>query len=52
MELKPTRDTVALLRMAMAYADAYPQEVQDGAALAARRDYDGMKEEIAELELL
>ena len=37
--LKPA----ALVRMALAYADAYPQEIKDGMALAAGRDYAGMK---------
>jgi hypothetical protein len=38
--------------MALAYADAYPQEIQDSLALAARRDYAGMKQEIPDLEQL
>jgi hypothetical protein len=46
------RKPAALVRMALAYADAYPQEIADSAALAARRDYEGMKQEIPELEQL
>jgi hypothetical protein len=38
--------------MALAYAHAYPQEIADSAALASRRDYEGMKQEIPELEQL
>jgi hypothetical protein len=38
--------------MALAYAEAYPQEIADSAALGARRDYAGMKEQIPELEQL
>ena len=50
--VKLIRKPAALVRMALAYADAYPQEINDGAALAARRDFAGMKEEIPELEQL
>jgi hypothetical protein len=50
--VKLIRKPAALVRMALAYADAYPQEIKDGTALAARRDYAGMKEEIPDLELL
>ncbi len=50
--VKLIRKPAALVRMALAYADAYPQEIADSAALAARRDYAGMKEEIPELERL
>jgi hypothetical protein len=46
------RKPAALVRMALAYADAYPQEIADCAALAARRDYDGLRREIPELEQL
>ncbi len=50
--VKLIRKPAALLKMALAYADAYPQEVKDAAELAARRDYAGMKEEIPDLEQL
>ena len=50
--VKLIRKPAALVRMALAYADAYPQEIVDSAALAARRDYAGMKQEIPELEQL
>ena len=50
--VKLIRKPAALVRMALAYADAYPQEIADCAALAARRDYAGMKQEIPELEQL
>ena len=50
--MKLIRKPAALVRMALAYADAYTQEIKDSAALAARRDYAGMKQEIPELEQL
>ena len=50
--VKLIRKPAALVRMALAYADAYPQEIKDSAALASRRDYAGMKQEIPELEQL
>ena len=50
--VKLIRKPAALVRMALAYADAYPQEIKDSAALAARRDYAGLKQEIPELEQL
>ena len=50
--VKLIRKPAALVRMALAYADAYPQEIEDSAALASRRDYAGMKQEIPELEQL
>ena len=50
--MKLIRKPAALVRMALAYADAYPQEIKDSAALASRRDYAGMKQEIPELEQL
>src|ERR1039458_454613 len=50
--VKLIRNPAALVRMALAYADAYPQEIADSAALVARRDYAGMKQEIPELEQL
>ena len=50
--VKLIRKPAALVRMALAYADAYPQEIADSAALASRRDYAGMKQEIPELEQL
>jgi hypothetical protein len=42
----------ALVEMALAYAAAYPQEIADCAALAARRDFEGLKHEIPGLEQL
>jgi len=50
--VKLIRKPAALVRMALAYADAYPQEIQDSAALAARRDFVGLKAEIPDLEQL
>ena len=50
--IKLIRRPAALVRMALAYGDAYPQEIKDSTALAARRDYAGMKQEIPELEQL
>lgn len=49
---KHIRKPAALIRMALAYAEAYPQEIADCAALAARRDFAGMKREIPHLEQL
>ena len=46
------RKPAALVRITLAYADAYPQEIADSAAVTARRDYAGMKQEIPELEQL
>lgn len=48
--VKLIRKPAALLRMALASADAYPQEIQDSAALAACRDFAGMRQEIPDLE--
>jgi hypothetical protein len=50
--VKLIRKPAALVRMALAYADAYPQEIKDSSALSARRDYAGMKQEIPDLEQL
>lgn len=50
--VKQIRKPAALITMALAYADAYPQEIADCAALAARRDFAGMKQEIPNLEQL
>jgi hypothetical protein len=50
--VKQIRKPAALIKMALAYADAYPQEIADCAALAARRDFAGMKQEIPNLEQL
>jgi hypothetical protein len=50
--IKLIRKPAALVRMALGYADAYPQEIADSAALASRRDYAGMKLEIPDLEQL
>ena len=50
--VKLIRKPAALVRMALAYADAYPQEIKDSTALAARRDYADMKREIPDLEQL
>ncbi|HEX9045848.1 MAG TPA: hypothetical protein VF988_02375 [Verrucomicrobiae bacterium] len=46
------RKPAALINMALAYADAYPQEIADSAALAARRDFAGLKQAIPNLEQL
>ncbi len=50
--VKLIRKPAALVRMALAYAEAYPQEILDSAALAARRDFAGMQQEIPDLEQL
>jgi len=49
---KRIRKPAALVHMARAYADAYPREIADGRALAARRDFAGLKSEIPNLETL
>jgi hypothetical protein len=46
------RKPAALTQMALAYADAYPQEIADCTALAAQRDFAGLKQEIPNLEQL
>ena len=46
------RKPAALIHLALAYAEAYPQEIADSAALAARRDFAGLKREIPNLEQL
>jgi len=38
--------------MALAYADAYPEEINDSLALHAHRDFEGLKEVLPALELL
>jgi hypothetical protein len=48
--VKLVRKPAALVRMALAYAEAYPQEIKDSAALAAQRDFAGMKQDVPELE--
>ena len=50
--VKLIRKPAALVRMALLYAEAYPQEIADSAALAARRDFAGLKQEIPDLEQL
>ncbi len=50
--VKLIRKPVALVRMALLYAEAYSQEIADSAALAARRDFAGLKQEIPDLEQL
>lgn len=42
----------ALVKMALAYADAYPEEIQECLALHERRDFSGLKEFLPELELV
>ena len=46
------RKPAGLVKMALAYADAYPQEISDCLALHAHRDFAGMKEVLPGLELL
>ena len=46
------RKPAALVKMVLAYATAYPEEIQDCLHLHARRDFDGMKELLPDLELL
>ena len=41
-----------LVKMVLAYADAYPKEINDCLALHAHRDFEGMKEVLPGLELL
>lgn len=50
--VKHIRKPAALINLALAYAEAYPQEIEDCAALAARRDFAGLKCEIPNLEQL
>jgi hypothetical protein len=46
------RKPAALVKMAMAYADAYPEEINDCLQLHAHRDFEGMKKILPGLELL
>jgi hypothetical protein len=46
------RKPAALVKMAQAYADAYPQEINDCLELHAHRDFEGMKKILPGLELL
>jgi hypothetical protein len=46
------RKPVALVKMALAYADAYPEEINDCLKLHAHRDFEGMKKILPGLELL
>ena len=46
------RKPVALVKMALAYADAHPEEINDCLALHSHRDFEGMKQILPGLELL
>jgi hypothetical protein len=46
------RKPAALVKMALAYADAYPEEINDCLELRAHRDFEGMKRILPGLELL
>jgi len=46
------RKPVGLVKMALAYAAAYPEEIKDCLKLHAHRDFEGMKEILPGLELL
>jgi len=46
------RKPVALVKMALAYADAHPEEINDCLALHSHRDFEGMKQILTGLELL
>jgi hypothetical protein len=46
------RKPAALVKMALAYAAAYPQEINDCLELHAHRDFAGLKEILPGLELL
>jgi hypothetical protein len=46
------RKPAALVKMALTYADAYPEEIQDCLQLHAQRDFEGMKIILPGLELL
>ena len=46
------RKPVALVKMALAYADAHPEEINDCLELHAHRDFEGMKKILPGLELL
>jgi hypothetical protein len=46
------RKPAALVKMALAYADAYPEEIHDCLELHAHRDFEGMKKILPGLELL
>lgn len=43
---------VALVRLALAYADAYPEEIKAARDLAVRRDFEGLKRLVPNLERL
>jgi len=40
------------VKMALAYADAHPEEINDCLALHSHRDFEGMKQILPGLELL
>ena len=42
----------ALVRFALAYAEAYPEEIKAARDLAARRDFEGLKRLVPNLEKL
>ncbi|MBI5385541.1 MAG: hypothetical protein HZA90_12755 [Verrucomicrobia bacterium] len=42
----------ALVKMGLAYAEAYPEEIEASLALHAGRDFAGLKAEVPELEAL
>jgi hypothetical protein len=46
------RKPAGLVKMALAYADAHPEEINDSLALHAHRDFEGLKEVLPGLELL
>jgi hypothetical protein len=46
------RKPAGLVKMVLAYAAAYPEEIQDCLALHAHRDFEGLKEFLPGLELL
>jgi hypothetical protein len=46
------RKPAALVKMALAYADAYPEEIDDCLKLYAHRDFERMKRILPGLELL
>jgi hypothetical protein len=46
------RKPAALVKMALAYADAHPEEIQASLELHTRRDFASLKEVLLDLELL
>ena len=46
------RKPAGLVKMGLAYAAAYPEEIQDCLALHAHRDFEGLREILPGLELL